>query len=204
MTTKFMEVKGRFIEIANRYGSEKPWTIQELSNLLREDEIWIINAMAELCKEGRLSTLERLISPDSYYKKRIYEHSYYYLTVIDHANHKIVDADTTESEAIELDSLADFLNDPSIRDDIPYFERALVHYDNSWSAYVYAREPQHHKIHFHIRCTDGNKYSLDLYGQLLRNVLFIKPTLRRKVIRWLENGGRQQVIDKWDEFISSA
>ncbi|MCY3540427.1 MAG: hypothetical protein OXH31_00750 [Gammaproteobacteria bacterium] len=199
MTKKLTEVKGKVIEIVQRIGSEKAWNLKELSSQVGENEVLIVHALFELSSEHKITCYEHLVSPDSYYTKGFYEQSYWHMSLLGEAMDEVENSDANEADVIQLPSLTTFLNDPNVVDDIGYFEKALVHREHSWSAYVNPREPRHHKIHFHVRCTDGANYSLDLYGQSLGFNL-LKPNLRRRVIRWLESGGRQEVRDKWNEY----
>ena len=111
---------------------------------------------------------------------------------------------TDNKDRIELKELSGLLSrhDISVVDGALYFEKALLHNESSWKAYVYREPTTHKKPHIHIRCSDGTEYVIDFLGKnITGNIL--KPVIRKKVLYWLEkSNGSATAAKKWNELNS--
>ena len=208
-------IKDKIIEAVRVGGPHKKWTIQEIMNEIREEsgtsslDILVFYALQELCEDSTLTYHEEIIDPEGYYIKsgrsrNMFEESYWYFTTPQEGE---VRKETTSPESpentIEIKELTDILNDPSpayLEDGSSYEERAVVYCTPAWRVCVHREPPKHKKPHFHLLCKGGPQYSLDFSGNILAGPLVINRPIRIKVMNWLHRqGGRQQVIDKWNE-----
>lgn len=208
-------IKDKIIEVVKVGGPQKKWTIQEIMNeICEEDDTNAVDllgfyALQELCEDGKLSYYEELINPEGYYIKsdhsrNMFEESYWYFAVPpDGEIRKETTSPASPDNTIEIKDLTDLLNDPNpvyLEDGSFYAERALVYRTPNWRACVYRETTRHKKPHFHLLCKGGPEYSLDFFGNILAGPLFMNRPIRTKVMKWLNRqGGRQQLIDKWNE-----
>ncbi|MCY3627528.1 MAG: hypothetical protein OXG88_07805 [Gammaproteobacteria bacterium] len=208
-------IKNKIMEAVKLGGPDKKWTIQKIANTICvendpfQKDVLVFYALQELYEDGKLSYCEEMINPEGYYIKsdhsrNMFEESYWYITVTqsEEIRKKTTSTESPE-DTIEIKELTDILNDPSpvyLEDGTYYAERAEVHRSPSWRVCVYREPTIHKKPHFHLICKGGPEYSLDFCGNILAGSMVINRPIRIKVMKWLNRqGGRQQVIDKWNE-----